>query len=114
MVLSAETGYASRSLDCVSPVGFGVLRGIVDGVTLCQMFNRATRRQSPPTYLSSDHDPLYRFHQWQANLRILDVNAIKTVPMPNQKVSDRHGDGTRHRQLTQRQLRRVREKAPAA
>jgi transposase InsO family protein len=22
----------------------------------------------------------YRFHQWQANLRILDVEAIKTVP----------------------------------
>jgi len=31
-------------------------------------------------YLSSDHDPLYRFHQWQANLRILDVEAITTVP----------------------------------
>ena len=61
-------------------VGFGVHRGVVDGVALCQMFNRATRGQSPPTYLSSDHDPLYRFHQWQANLRILDVKAIKTVP----------------------------------
>ena len=34
----------------------------------------------PPTYLSADHDPLYRFHQWQANLRILDVAAIKAVP----------------------------------
>ena len=44
------------------------------------MFNRATRCTAPPKYLSSDHDPLYRFHQWQANLRILDVNAIKTVP----------------------------------
>jgi hypothetical protein len=33
-----------------------------------------------PKYLSSDHDPLYRFHQWQANLRILDVMEIKTVP----------------------------------
>ena len=39
-----------------------------------------TRCQPAPTYLSSDHDPLYRFHQWQANLRILDVAAIKTVP----------------------------------
>ena len=55
-------------------------RGVVDGVALCQMFNRATRRQPPPKYLSSGHDPLYRFHQWQANLRILDVAAIKTVP----------------------------------
>ena len=60
-------------------VGFGVHRGVVDGVALCQMFNRATHGHTPPTYLSSDHDPLYRFHQWQANLRILDVNAIKTV-----------------------------------
>src|SRR5262249_61145548 len=34
----------------------------------------------PPKYLSSDHDPLYRFHQWQANLRILGVKEIKTVP----------------------------------
>jgi hypothetical protein len=60
--------------------GFGVHLGVVDGVALCQMFNRATRRQPPPRYLSSDHDPLYRFHQCQANLRILDVKAIKTVP----------------------------------
>ena len=30
--------------------------------------------------VSSDHDPLYRFHQWEANLRILDVLEIKTVP----------------------------------
>jgi hypothetical protein len=33
-----------------------------------------------PKYLSSDHDPLYRFPQWQANLRILDVMEIKTIP----------------------------------
>ena len=41
-------------------VGFGVHRGVVDGVALCRMFNQATRGQSSPTYLSSDHDPLYR------------------------------------------------------
>jgi putative transposase len=61
-------------------VGFAVHRGVVDGVGLCRMFNRATRGQSSPKYLSSDHDPLYRFRQWQANLRILDVREIKTVP----------------------------------
>ena len=33
-----------------------------------------------PNFLSSDNDPLYRFHQWQANLRILDVTEIKSVP----------------------------------
>ena len=61
-------------------VGFGVHRGVVDGAGLCRMFNRATRDHTPPTYLSADHDPLYRFHQWQANLRILEVKEIKTVP----------------------------------
>jgi putative transposase len=61
-------------------VGFGVQRGVVDGMALCRMFNRATRGHTPPKYLSADHDPLYRFHQWQANLRILGVTEIKTVP----------------------------------
>ena len=45
------------------------------------MFNHAIRWQRwMPKYLSSDHDPLYRFEQWQANLRILEVTEIKTVP----------------------------------
>jgi putative transposase len=61
-------------------VGFAVHRGVVNGVGLCRMFNRATRGHIPPTYVSSDHDPLYRFHQWQRNLRILDVQEVKTVP----------------------------------
>ena len=58
-------------------VGFGVHRGVVEGVALCRMFNHATRGESLPTYLSADHDPLYRFHQWQANLRILNIREIK-------------------------------------
>ena len=61
-------------------VGFAVHRGAVDGLALCRMFNRAIHMQTLPKYLSSDHDPLYRFHQWQANLRVLMVQEIKTVP----------------------------------
>ena len=61
-------------------VGFGIHRGIVDGPTLCRMFQRAIQLKSLPKYLSTDNDPLYRFHQWQANLRVLDVVEIKTVP----------------------------------
>ena len=62
-------------------IGFGVHAGTVDGVALCRMFNRAIRGQGwLSKYLSSDHDPLYKFHQWQANLRILEVTEIKTVP----------------------------------
>ena len=61
-------------------IGFGAHCGAVDGVALCRMFQRAIRGHGLPKYLSSDHDPLYRFHQWQANLRILEVKEIKTVP----------------------------------
>jgi transposase InsO family protein len=61
-------------------VGFGVHRGAVDGAALCCMFRRAICGKILPKYLSSDHDPLYRFHQWKANLRVLEVKEIKTVP----------------------------------
>jgi putative transposase len=61
-------------------IGFGVQRGIVDGTALCRMFRQAIRGQFLPRYLSTDHDPLYRFHQWQANLRVLEVTEVKTVP----------------------------------
>ena len=45
------------------------------------MFNRAIRCQlRTPKYLSTDNDPLHRFHQWLANLRVLEVTEIKTVP----------------------------------
>ena len=45
------------------------------------MFNRAIRCQlKMPKYLSTDNDPLYRFHQWLASLRVLEVTEIKTVP----------------------------------
>ena len=34
-----------------------------------------------PTRISTDNDPLFKFHRWRANLRILDVDEIKTVPL---------------------------------
>ena len=61
-------------------IGFGIQARIVDGLALCRVFNQAIRGQTVPKYLSSDHDPLYRLHQWQANLRVLGVREIKTVP----------------------------------
>ena len=44
------------------------------------MFNRAIARQTLPKHLSSDNDPLFRFHRWLANLRVLGVEEIKTIP----------------------------------
>ena len=61
-------------------IGFGVHAGDVDGMALCRMFNTAISTGSAPKYLSSDNDPLFLYHQWQANLRILGADEIKTVP----------------------------------
>ena len=54
--------------------------GNVDGVSLCRMFNTAISIESLPKYLSSDNDPLFQYYRWQANLRILDIQEIKTLP----------------------------------
>ncbi|MFT6303439.1 MAG: putative transposase [Granulosicoccus sp.] len=61
-------------------IGFGIQSGDVDGVTLCCMFNCAISNQGVPRYLSSDNDPLLRYHRWQANLHILEVAEIKSIP----------------------------------
>ncbi len=61
-------------------IGFGVQADAVDGVALCRMFNQAVSRMGTPAYLSSDHDPLFKYHQWGANLRILEVDEVKSIP----------------------------------
>ena len=61
-------------------IGFGVWAGNVDGIALCRLFNQAISRMGVPRYLSSDHDPLFQYHRWRANLRVLGVEEIKTVP----------------------------------
>ncbi len=33
-----------------------------------------------PKYLSSDNDPLFLFHRWKANLRIIEIEEIKSAP----------------------------------
>ena len=61
-------------------IGFGVAAANLDGIQVCRMFNCAIARQTLPKHLSSDNDPLFRFHRWLANLRVLEVDEIKTVP----------------------------------
>ena len=61
-------------------IGFGIERAEVDGVAVCRMFNRAIAGQRSAKHISTDHDPLFRFHRWLANLRVLEIDEIKTVP----------------------------------
>ncbi len=61
-------------------IGFAVHSGNVDGPALCRMFNDAASRQSWPTYISSDNDPLFQYHRWKANLRVPEIEEIKSVP----------------------------------
>jgi transposase InsO family protein len=61
-------------------VGFGVQCGAVTGADVCPMFNAAIYGQGVPRRLSTDHDPVFEAHRWAANLRILEIDEIKTVP----------------------------------
>jgi putative transposase len=60
-------------------VGVGVHRGPVNSADLCRMFNAAIHGRGTPRHLSTDHDPLFEAHRWTANLRILDLDEIKTM-----------------------------------
>ena len=44
-------------------IGFGVEHASIDGVSVCRMFNHAVAGRPLPTHLSTDHDPLFRFHR---------------------------------------------------
>jgi len=61
-------------------VGIGVEPADIDGVAVCRMFNHAISGQPLPKHLSTDNDPLFRFHRWRANLRVLEIDVINTVP----------------------------------
>lgn len=61
-------------------VGFGVELSSIDGVCVCRMFANAIAGQPLPKHVSTDHDPLFRFHRWLANLRVLEIDEIKSIP----------------------------------
>lgn len=63
-------------------VGFAVHAGVLDGLAVCRMLNRIfATAANLPTALSTDHDPLFEFHRWKANLRILEITEMKSVPL---------------------------------
>lgn len=61
-------------------IGFAVHADHVDGTTVCRMFNDATSGEGWPQRLSSDNDPLFQYHRWKANLRVLEIEEVKSLP----------------------------------
>ena len=61
-------------------IGFAVHASHPCGQDICRMFNQIIAKQVLPKYLSSDNDPLFLYHRWRANLRIFDIEEIKSVP----------------------------------
>jgi hypothetical protein len=63
-------------------VGVGVHGDPVNSTSLCRTFNVAIHGRGTPRHLSTDHDPLLEAHRWAANLRILEIDEIKTAFCP--------------------------------
>ena len=61
-------------------IGFAVQAGNVDGPTLCRIFNDATSGEGLPGRISTENDPIFQYHRWKANLRILEIEEIKSLP----------------------------------
>lgn len=61
-------------------IGISVNKGSVDGPTIGRMFNQIISKNNTPHYISTDHDPLFQFHRWKANLRILKIDEVKSIP----------------------------------
>ena len=62
-------------------IGFGIARADIDGACVCRMFNQIIAGQPLPRRSSTDHDPLFRFHRWRANLRVLEIEESNRLPI---------------------------------
>jgi transposase InsO family protein len=61
-------------------IGFASHAGDVDGITACRLFNQILTGHVPPMRISTDHDPVFTHHRWQSNLRVMDIEEIKSIP----------------------------------
>ena len=62
-------------------VGFSIQKDGYSGPTVCRMFNEIVAQNKVyPKKISTDNDPMFNFGRWKANLRIMEVEEIKSVP----------------------------------
>ena len=61
-------------------VGIGVHRGAVTGAATSDACSAPPFTGRATATSQDHHDPLFEAHRWTANLRILEIDEIKTVP----------------------------------
>jgi len=81
--LGLQSYWAMLVMDLFSRkiIDYAVHKGPIDGSAAVMMLNQIIFRYgASPKYLSTDHDPVFRFHRWASTLRIFEIEEIKTVP----------------------------------
>jgi len=61
-------------------IGFAVIKGNITGELTCWMFNSILSAKTPPTRVSHDNDPLFKFHRWTSNMDMLEIDEVWTIP----------------------------------
>ena len=62
-------------------VGFSVRQGSLSGGNICYMDSKIASGKDWPRYISPDHDPLFNYWLWKANLENnFNIQEIKSVP----------------------------------
>ena len=62
-------------------MGLCVEKYPLTGSDVCRMFLNVCKKAGiNPKRISTDNDPLFEFHRWGANLRLMEIDEIKTVP----------------------------------
>lgn len=77
-----KTHYVLAVMDQYSReiIGFAVHEGPVAGIDLCCMFASVIAGKETPKYLSHDNAKIFHFHRWEANMRVLGVEELWSVP----------------------------------
>jgi len=80
--VNLKTHWILVIMDHYSPriIGFAIQQISVDGPSVCRMFNQIIAGNNLPKRLSFDNAPIFQFRQWNANLGILEIEPIRTVP----------------------------------
>lgn len=80
--ISLKSHWVMVAIDIYSRriIGLAVHAGNSSGPDVCRMFNQIQSGKQLPKYISTDNDPLFQYRQWKANLRILEIEEVKTIP----------------------------------